>query len=71
MVLLIKIILALLLLFTVYSLFRALFAMLKNDPYKPSMSHYLGRRVLFSVIAIVVLLLLLLTGFIGLNPRPY
>lgn len=66
-----KIILLLLLLFTVVNLFKALFAMLRNDPEKPSMSHYLGRRVAASVLAIIILLILMATGVIQMNPRPY
>lgn len=71
MLLVAKIILALLLLFTLVNLFRALFAMLRNDPTKPSMSHFLGRRVGFSVLAIIIVLVLMATGILQPNPRPY
>ncbi len=66
-----KIILVLLMLFMVINLFRALFAMLRNDPTKPPMTKYLGQRVLFSVIAIVIIVALLMTGVLTPNPRPY
>ncbi|PTB99832.1 DUF2909 domain-containing protein [Thalassospira xiamenensis] len=66
-----KIILLLLLIFTLVNLFKALFVMLKNDPNKPPMSHYLGRRVGLSVIAIVIVLVLMATGVLHPNPRPY
>jgi|TARA_R110001583_G_scaffold37923_4_gene122782 hypothetical protein len=39
--------------------------------HQQSMSHYLGRRVLFSVVVIVVLLVALGLGYIQPNPRPY
>lgn len=71
MLLVAKIILALLLIFTLVNLFRALFAMLRNDPTKPSMSHFLGRRVGFSVLAIIIVLVLMATGILQPNPRPY
>lgn len=71
MLLVAKIILLLLLLFTLVNLFRALFAMLRNDPTKPSMSHFLGRRVGLSVLAIIIVLVLMATGVLQPNPRPY
>ncbi|MEX1222471.1 MAG: DUF2909 domain-containing protein [Idiomarina sp.] len=71
MLLVAKIILALLLIFTLVNLFKALFAMLRNDPTKPSMSHFLGRRVGFSVLAIIIVLVLMATGVLQPNPRPY
>lgn len=66
-----KIILVLLMLFMVVNLFRALFAMLRDDPTKPPMTKYLGQRVIFSAIAIAVILILLATGLLAPNPRPY
>ncbi|RZQ56012.1 DUF2909 domain-containing protein [Pseudidiomarina tainanensis] len=71
MVITAKIILVLLMLFMVVNLFRALFAMLRNDPTKPSMTKYLGQRVLFSAIAIVLIVVLLASGVLVPNPRPY
>jgi len=54
----------------VYNLFYALLTMNKNDPNKPPMSHYIGRRVLIAVAIIVLLLFGLLTGQITPNPHP-
>lgn len=68
---LIKIILVSLLAIVVFSLFQALFAMLKNEEAAPKMSKFLGRRLVFSVIVVLFLIILLLTGVITPNPRPY
>lgn len=71
MVIVAKVILVLLMFFMVYNLFRALFAMLKDDPTKPPMTRYLGRRVGFSITAILIIIVLLATGVLDPNPRPY
>ncbi len=68
---LIKIIVVALLAFMVYNLFKALFIMNKNDPNKPPMSKFIGRRVISSVVIVLLLLLGILTGVITPNPRPY
>ncbi|MFT6976909.1 MAG: hypothetical protein ACJASB_001968 [Shewanella psychromarinicola] len=44
--------------------------MVKGQHQQP-MSHFLGRRVLFSIAVIVVLLVALGLGYIQPNPRPY
>lgn len=67
----IKIILVTLLAVVVFSLFQALIVMLKNDEAAPKMSKFLGRRLLFSALVILFLLILLLTGVITPNSRPY
>ncbi len=67
----IKIILIFLLLVVVVSLFQALYVMLKNDEAAPKMSRFLGRRLLFSALVVLAILILLATGFITPNPRPY
>ncbi|PCI54551.1 MAG: hypothetical protein COB45_08330 [Gammaproteobacteria bacterium] len=66
-----KIVIVAMLAFMVYNLFRALLIMNKNDPNKPSMSKYIGRRLMLSVAIVVLLLVGLLTGLITPNPRPY
>ncbi|HET8815975.1 MAG TPA: DUF2909 domain-containing protein [Pseudidiomarina sp.] len=66
-----KVILVLLMLFMVVNLFRALFAMLRDDPTKPSMTHFLGKRVMWSGIAMAIIVALLLSGVIAPNERPY
>lgn len=71
MVIVAKIILVLLMVFMFVNLYRALFAMIRNDPTKPSMTKYLGQRVLFSMIAIVIVVILLSSGVLQPNPRPY
>ncbi|MEW6989837.1 DUF2909 domain-containing protein [Colwelliaceae bacterium 6441] len=67
----IKIIIVGLLAFMIYNLFRALLLMNKNDPNQPSMSKYIGRRVMTSVVIVILLLLGILTGVITPNPRPF
>jgi hypothetical protein len=69
--LLFKIIVVAMLAFMVYNLFRALLLMNRNDPNKPPMSKYIGRRLMFSVALVVLLIIGLLTGIITPNPRPY
>ena len=66
----IKIVIVAMLAFMIYNLFRALLTMNKNDPKKPAMSQYIGRRVMTSVAIIVLLLLGVLTGVITPNPHP-
>ncbi len=68
---LVKIIVGLLLLFMVFNLFKAMVVMLKNEPGQPSMSKFIGRRVIASALIIVLLLLAVATGLITPNPRPY
>ncbi len=67
---LLKGILVCLLIFIVFNLFRALPILIKGNSDVP-MSRYLGRRVLFSVIAFVILLVAMATGLIEPNSRPY
>lgn len=59
-----------LLLFIVFNLFRALFIMLKNDPNGPKVSTFLGRRVLFSAVVIILIIIAMGTGIIQPNPSP-
>lgn len=66
-----KIIIVAMLAFMVYNLFRALLIMNRNDPNKPPMSKYIGRRLMLSVAIVVLLLIGLATGLITPNPRPY
>jgi flagellar biosynthesis protein FlhB len=67
----IKIIVVGLLIFMVYNLFKAMMIMLKNDPNQPSMSKFIGRRLMISVAIVLLLIIGLLTGVITPNPRPY
>ncbi|MGV2872857.1 DUF2909 domain-containing protein [Colwellia sp. E150_009] len=67
-----KIVIIALMIFMVYNLFRALLLMNKKpDPNQPSMTKYIGRRLLVSVAIVVLLLIGLFTGLITPNPRPY
>lgn len=68
---LIKIIIILLIVFMVYNLFKALSVMNKNDGKQRPMSTYIGRRVFTSAAIILFIIVLLLTGIITPNPRPY
>ncbi|MAG75216.1 MAG: DUF2909 domain-containing protein [Thalassotalea sp.] len=68
---LIKIVIVGLLGFMIYNLFKALMMMNKNDPNQPSMSKFIGRRVMTSVVIVLLLLLGILTGVITPNPRPF
>lgn len=67
----IKIIIVGLLAYMVYNLFRALILMNKNDPNQPSMSKFIGRRVMTSVLIVILLLVGILTGVITPNPQPF
>jgi cytochrome bd-type quinol oxidase subunit 2 len=68
---LIKIVLVALLVFVVFQLFRALWLMLKNDPNQHSMSRHLGRRLMFSVLVMGLIILALALGWIEPHQRPY
>ena len=61
----IKIIIVLLLIFILFNLFRALFIMVSGKTGGRPMSHFLGRRVLFSVVVAALKL-----GFIKANNSP-
>lgn len=74
LVLLFKFLLVLLLLFVIVNLGRALFMLVKrepNDQQTVPMSRYLGRRLLISIIIIMLLLIGLSSGLIDPHPRPY
>lgn len=68
---LIKIIICALLLFIVVNLFRAGVAMLRQQDSSLPMSHFLGRRVLYSAIILILILVAMGLGLITPNPRPY
>lgn len=69
--LLIKILIAGLILFMVFNLFKAMVVILKNDPNGPSMSKYIGRRLMASVIIVGLIIIAITTGLITPNPSPY
>lgn len=67
-----KLVIIALLFFMVYNLFRALVIMNKKpQPGQPSMTKFIGRRLMVSVAIVLLLLAGLLTGIITPNPRPY
>ena len=66
----IKIIIVLLLVFILFNLFRALFIMVSGRDNGRPMSHYLGRRVLFSVVVLVVVIAAMKLGYISPNANP-
>lgn len=68
---LIKLIIILLMIFMVYNLAKGLFIMTKNDPDKPSMSKFIGRRLIASIAIVLLILLGIATGIITPNPRPF
>ncbi|AWG82173.1 DUF2909 domain-containing protein [Vibrio parahaemolyticus] len=75
-VFLFKLTLVLLLLFIIFNLAKALIEMVREDPDNPDkptkpMSHYLGRRVMFSALVVILLLIALSSGWLAPNPRPY
>jgi hypothetical protein len=68
---LLKIILVGLLLLVIFNLFQALFIMIKNNEDAPKMSKFLGRRLFFSALVLVIVMLLMMAGIITPNPKPY
>jgi|TARA_B110000240_G_C13494531_1_gene451084 hypothetical protein len=68
---LIKLLIGGLILFMVFNLFKAMMVMLKNDPDKPPMSKFIGRRLMASVTIIVLILAAIATGLIAPNSTPY
>ncbi|MFC4698652.1 DUF2909 domain-containing protein [Glaciecola siphonariae] len=66
----VKIIIGALLLFMIFNLFRAMRVMLKGGEHEP-MSKFIGRRVIASVVIVVLILIAVATGVITPNPRPY
>ncbi|UTT86765.1 DUF2909 domain-containing protein [Vibrio pelagius] len=70
-VILFKVLLVALLFVIAFNLMKALFQFSSSKHNGKQLSHFLGRRVSFSAIVVVLLLLAMATGFITPNPRPY
>lgn len=68
---LIKLIVIALLLFIIVNLVRAGLVMLNPDKPEVKMSRYLGRRVMFSALVLLLIFLAQALGWIEPNPRPY
>lgn len=71
MTIMLKIAIGLLLILVLFNLFKAMVTMLKQDQSSKPMSFYIGRRLIFTVILMLLLLIALATGVIQPNPRPY
>jgi len=69
--LIIKIVLVGCLIYMIYNLFSALIIMNKKDPNQPSMSKFIGRRVMVSAFIVILMLVGIMTGLITPNPSPY
>lgn len=69
--LIIKITIGLILISIVFNLFKAMKSMLKQEPDQKPMSYYIGKRLMYSGLLIVILLVCLVTGVIQPNPRPF
>jgi len=67
----IKIVLISLVIFMLFNLFKALYLMTKNDPDAPPMSTFIGRRLMFSVLIIAIVLVGVAAGIITPNTPPY
>jgi uncharacterized membrane protein len=68
--LVVKITIGALLFFMVFNLFKAMRVMLKGEQQEP-MSKFIGRRVVASVVIVLLILIAVATGLITPNPRPY
>lgn len=68
---LIKLIVIALLLFIIVNLVRAGLVMLNPDKPEVKMSRYLGRRVMFSAVVLLLIFLAQALGWIEPSPRPY
>lgn len=70
-VLLFKIALVALLFFIAFNLMKGLIQIASGKHNDKRLSHFLGRRVMWSVVVVLLLLLALGSGVITPNPRPY
>ena len=68
---LIKLIVIALLLFIIVNLARAGLVMVRQPQPEVKMSRYLGRRVMYSAIVLLLIFLAQALGLIDSNPRPY
>ncbi|WP_341502716.1 DUF2909 domain-containing protein [Gallaecimonas sp. GXIMD4217] len=66
----IKLLIVALLGYIIFTLFRALLVMNRQGE-QGRISRFLGRRVLLSALVLVIIIILLATGLITPNPRPY
>lgn len=70
-ILLFKVVLVGLLFFIAFNLMKGLIQIASGKHNGKRLSHFLGRRVMWSAVVVLMLLLALGTGVITPNPRPY
>ncbi|CAH7071425.1 conserved hypothetical protein [Vibrio chagasii] len=70
-ILLFKVVLVALLFFIAFNLMKGLIQIASSKHNGKKLSHFLGRRVMWSAIVVLLLLLALGSGVIAPNPRPY
>lgn len=70
-ILLFKIVLVALMFFIAFNLMKGLIQIASSKHNGKKLSHFLGRRVMWSAVAVLLLLLALGSGVITPNPRPY
>lgn len=68
---LIKLVIIALLLFIIFNLFRAGIIMLRTTNSEVSMSRYLGRRLVISIVLLLLIFLAIAFGLIQTNPTPF
>ncbi|CAM3929323.1 DUF2909 family protein [Rheinheimera salexigens] len=68
---LIKLVIIALLLFIIFNLFRAGIIMLRTTNSEVSMSRYLGRRLVISIVLLLLIFLAIAFGLIQPNPTPF
>ena len=68
---LLKLVVIVLLLFIIINLFRAGLVMVRQPQPEVKMSRYLGRRVLFSAVVLILIFIAQALGLLEANPRPY
>jgi hypothetical protein len=67
----IKIVIVLILGFVIFNLFRALFLMVSGKAGDKPMSYFLGKRVFYSAIALIVIISSAKLGLFKFNPNPF
>ena len=70
-ILLFKVVLIAMLFFIAFNLMKGLIQIASSKHNGKKLSHFLGRRVMWSAIVVLLLLLALGSGVIAPNPRPY
>lgn len=68
---LIKLVIIALLLFIIFNLFRAGIIMLRAAEPSVPMSHYLGRRLLISIVLLLLIFVAIALGLIQPNATPF